>query len=229
MKTYLIEIAGRKERLTLPESWNEMVLGHLIDLEAIEQPTALEVFNVLAGRDVSAVSPEFEDELLQAVAFVYSPPDWDKIAPPTHLVIQGVPYPVPKIEQESLGQGIMVSQILAKAADLRETVIPILATYFQPLVDRTRFDRLRVPAVEKMLRNTAAVEGFATASHFLAASATLRRIIKVASPLLSSPRMRRLSGTTTRSPESSSGSTTSSGDTRPTPMMISSTLSMNLP
>jgi len=209
MKTYNIEISGKAERVQLPERWDEMTLGHLIDLEGERDPTSLEIFNVLCGRNVAEASPEFEDELMEAVAFVYSPPDWDKVAPPTHLVIAGEPYPLPKIETETLGQGIMVSELMARAKDLKETVVPILAIYFQPLIDRGRFDRHRLPVIEKFLRNTAAVEGFATASHFLSASRTLRRIIRSGSPLLKSPRMLRLLATPMTSPGDLSGSTTS--------------------
>lgn len=200
MKTYEIEINGKAERVTMPEKWDELTLGHLVDLEAEQDPTALEIFNVLCGKNVSEASQEFEDELLAAVAFIYTPPDWNKIPPPTHLVIAGTPYPVPKIEDETFGQGIMVAELMARAADLKETVIPILAIYFQPAVDGGKFNRHRLPTIEKYLRNTAAVEGFATASHFLGASRTLRRIIRVGSPLLRSPRMQRLLETPTTSP-----------------------------
>lgn len=208
MKTYRVEVNGKSDKVSLPESWSEMTLGHMVDLEALVDPTPLDVFNTLTGKDVSEAAPEFEAELYDAVRFIYSPPDWDKLARPTHLVIHGVPYPVPAIEKETLGQGIMVSQIAAKAKDLREMVIPVLAIYFQPAIDRGKFDRHRLPVIEKQLRNVAAVEGFAVAYFFIGDSRTLRRIIATASPLLRSPRMARLLGTPTTSPPSLSGSTT---------------------
>ena len=209
MKRYNIEVSGKRSSVDLPTTWTELTLGQMMQIEKMKEPDPVQLFSILSGVDVAEASGDMEDDLFQATAFVFSPPDWDKIERPEYIILDGVPYKVPQIENETIGQAVMVSTLVGTIEDLSDAIIPILAIYFQPLVDKTKFDRMRLPAIEKMIKRTAAVEGFATASFFLRASRTLRRIIKTESPLLKSAKMQLLLETPTKSSGALSGSTIS--------------------
>lgn len=162
------------------DRWSELQLKHLIGLEEVDTEDEVAVFSVLSGLNVEVVenSQAITEEIYKVVAFIYeATPEWKKLQPPTHLVIGGKPYKLPKIDKCVLGQNIMLDNLIERP--LVESIPTVLAIYFQPLIDGGKFNRERLPAVEKMILEANALECYATAGFFLRGGKNLLRIMRV--------------------------------------------------
>lgn len=161
----------------MPDRWSEVTIGQLMQIENGDADDELFLLSVLSGVDYKTVvhSTLLEDDVYQAVQFIYNgAPDWKALSVPSHLIINGKLCKVPRVDKVTLGQHIMVAQLLEKS--LTDVLITIMATYFQPLVDGVKFDRDRVPEVEKMIAKVPAVEGWPVAYFFLRSTPNLKRI-----------------------------------------------------
>jgi len=161
----------------IADRWSEVTLGQLMQIEQGDSDDSLFLLSVLTGLPYKTVvhSTLTEDDVYDAIQFIYNgAPNWPELKVPSHLVIGSRLCKLPRVDKVTLGQHILVAQLLEKP--LNETLITIMATYFQPLVDGVKFDRDRVSEVEKMIAKIPAVDAWPVAFFFLKSTPNLKRI-----------------------------------------------------
>ena len=161
----------------MPSHWGEVTLKMLMQIENGDNQDELFVFSVLVQKTYKEIvhSTLKEDEVTDAVAFVYTEtPKWNLLVVPKVLTINGKRCKLPNVLKVCLGQNIMMSNLLERP--LSETLISILAVYFQPVYDGGQFDRERLSDIEQLIEKVPAVEGWAVANFFLRSLPNLNRI-----------------------------------------------------
>lgn len=160
----------------MPSNWSEVNLKMLMQIENGDSDDVIHLLSVLTGVDYKAAvhSTMLEDEVYKAVRFIYDEtPKWQLLKVPKTLTINGKVCKLPNVSKVTLGQNIMMTNLLERP--ISEVLIPILAVYFQPVYDGGQFDRERLPDIEAMLEKVPAVEGWAVANFFLRSLPNLKR------------------------------------------------------
>lgn len=182
-------------KITYPNSWSEITLGQLIRLEKLGIVDPLTVFSILTGLEydfAAGLDAKLEPVVWDMVSFIFKDqPKWDLVKPPSHLVLSGIPYKIPKIDKATLGQSVMFTGLVAQTKTLFDFVPKVIALYFQPLVHGGKFDREKLDDIERMVMNTSAVDAMGVANFFLKRPKQSAIITRLGSHLLSPTRLRR--------------------------------------
>jgi hypothetical protein len=179
---------GEKLKVTYPDSWDEITLDQFMKIEKLGIADPLTLFSILAGVELdfaSGLDQELEPLVWDSVYFLFGEsPDWKEAKCPKMFIIDGKPYAIPKIEKQTLGQSVMVTQLVNNSETLFEVIPEMLAIYFQPLVTGGKFDREKIDIVRQSILKSTAVDCMGVANFFLRKPKLLRLITQVGSHLL---------------------------------------------
>lgn len=170
---------GKRTRVVCPNSWEEVTLKQLLEIEECNmEPISL--FSILSGVQFTILEEskdtDLEYMLYEAVAFIHKTPVWDKLKPPSKIEAAGKVITVPKdISVLTLGQKIMFDQLLLASKSLIEVIPKVLAIYFQPLFDDSKYDRERLADTEKIIVELPAIQMYSIANFFLNSRETLKK------------------------------------------------------
>ena len=103
----------------VPESWDDITLGQLMELDALneEVPSLTKVVSVLTGKPLDIVEQlplQFTNAILSRMEFIKERPD---IAPSVSCVIGGERYSVNVVEEMRLGEFVAVETVLSADKD----------------------------------------------------------------------------------------------------------------
>lgn len=185
MREVTITTDQGKETILVPTKYEELTLRQLLALQSVGSDP-MKMFCALTGLEISTADNSKVDEevVYTIIAFLQDEPNWKELKHPKHLVIEGKPYKVPSIVKETLGQAIMLSQLINNSDSMVDVIPEALAIYFQPSIDKSKFDRERLPEIKKMILDSYAIESYATAHFFLRSKRNLERITYLGSHLL---------------------------------------------
>lgn len=186
---------GKVEAL-LKSSWSEITLKELLSINTTADDNPIRLLSIISGVDFDSLAESsdenLQNELYDLIAFLYEQPDWKKITRPSHLVIGGKPYKVPNIEKETLGQKVMLDQLVTQGTSLISVIPQALAVYFQPIIDG-KWDHKRLKEVEELIMETPCLHSHAIAGFFLSSPKNLMRITILNKNLLKPIRLQKSS------------------------------------
>jgi hypothetical protein len=175
-------------RLTFPDRYDELTLEQIIKIESLPASDPLTIFSILTGLELKfaeKLDAKLEPVIWESIAFMFDNiPEWGSLKPPRMLVIDGKPCNVPRPEKLSIGQSIMVTELLNKSETLFDVIPEALAIYFDTVVSGGTFDRFRVPALRDKVMQCNGVEAMAVAGFFLTGSKNWRYTMPLLSRLL---------------------------------------------
>jgi len=169
----MIEFKINNNRKVLaPNKWTELNTEQLLAIEKTEKTDVLGLFAVLTGLDLDIVfnarNKQLEESLFAVVAFIYSPPEWDKLKHGTHLQYKNKIYKVPvEFNKMMLGQKILISQLARDLEKMMENVCQVVAICMQPTIDNSeKYSEKRVDEIAKELLKENGLEVYALAKFF---------------------------------------------------------------
>jgi hypothetical protein len=163
----ILEINGKDRTFNLPDSWLNITLKHLINLELWQgndnDPVGLlSCFMDIDPEIIANSKKDLWDELLTILSFVYDPPKWHNLKIPKTVILDNKKIKVPrKLELERFGQKVLALQYMAEMKEDSDNIkiIPdVMAIYFQPLLDNT-FSRFRLDYIKSLILGMPAIEG----------------------------------------------------------------------
>lgn len=164
-----------------PVGWHEVTLDQFnvikdLDKEpdmAMKICKTLEMLTGVAAREwFEMKASEVDSEgILQLIAWMQEPIDWEEIPPPAEVEIDGVKYVVPqKLEMETYGQMLMFdSRVLpevTKTGSLVNVLKPALAIYLQPVITGKKFDADQLSETEATVGRMSIYDALPLANFF---------------------------------------------------------------
>ena len=184
-----------KLKITAPSSWEELTVKQLILIKSVDSDDLIQLFSIVTGIEFDRLNnskdAKLEAHLYQTIEFLLESPEWEKIKAPRRYNLGGKLYEVPDISKATLGQNVMLSNTIANSKDFIGLLPKVIAIYFQPVIDGS-FNRHRIPEVEELVLNSAALDAYGVGSFFLSNPKNSTRITALGSHLFSPTRWRRL-------------------------------------
>jgi hypothetical protein len=144
-----------KHIIQVPESWQEVTTEKFIRIiKEWDGEDWIKLFSILSDQDYDGISQskdsKLEGTLYQAIEFVLSNFDFEKLEVPSFLMFNNRQVQIPKnIGRLSIGQSIQARKSLEGLSDIREGISMITAIYLQPLIDKENYDHLRAIEIEQ--------------------------------------------------------------------------------
>jgi hypothetical protein len=170
-----IKINGQS--LEIPSSWDEVTTMQFIELsDSEERPNHIvRIISALTGIEyetLAATECEIAESVLQAVAFIGTPPDFSKLIAPDKINVGGKLLTVPKdITSETFGQKTLVQQKINECVEAKKelsSIIPFtIAQYFQPAYYDSKYNDKQAEQFESITRHVKILEAFPVANFFL--------------------------------------------------------------
>lgn len=169
----MVNVKHNGEVFSIPTSWAEVTVGQLIDIRDNANDN-IDALAILTGkqRDYWAAQTEIfkVDVLFSMINWILTPPNTAGYLKPDNLLINSKRYRLPSalglhtVDQQYCFEDMLSANTSKNDIDL---VIPSLAIYFQPLIDGSKFDRDRLPEIEKLISKCIISEAFPVAAFFL--------------------------------------------------------------
>jgi len=111
------------------------------------------LFHIIAGQKYpfSIINMRGDSAVGRAISFVYDQPKWFENLPlPNFIIIEGKKHKIPmKLKELTIGQNIILKQLLQKEKDLRVLIAKAVSIYMQPFVDQKPFNEGRAEEIEE--------------------------------------------------------------------------------
>lgn len=164
---------GRFDNDKVPTSGNEMTLEmYQTMIEKWDREDWVQLFSIISGADIDYIAdskdPGLESALYECIEFILSGelqkeldagviPDVIELRP---LWSSDVPLIVERIRIKplgamSIGQKIQARKLLEDVKYIEEKMSMVTAIYLQPLIDKDKFDMLRVIQIEAVIAKMA--------------------------------------------------------------------------
>jgi len=174
MKKITLNIEGKPLPLFVPESWQEVTVQQYVRLESEGWNgwDMVHLLSILSGHPLKELDNIADasvlDILLEHIGFIAdNPPDFDRIKINKEIVLDGKALEVPSdLELETLGQKILMSNLMQHDGSMVTQIANAVAIYLQPIFDGSLFDRKRLPYIVKMINKAPIIEVFPLVSFF---------------------------------------------------------------
>ena len=175
-----IEIDGNNRTFYIPDSWLELKLKHLINLELWKgnENDPIGLLSCFIDLDAEIIANSKRDhwtELITILSFVFDPPKWHNLKVQRKVKLSDKLITIPrKLELERFGQKVLALQYMSNIKEDSQnlSIIPdVMAVYFQPLYDG-KFSRYRLRHIKSLIMEMPAIEAIPIGRFFF------RKLIK---------------------------------------------------
>lgn len=148
----------------VPESWDEVKLKHIINLETNWSGESMDMIGLLTAftdrtyEDIEHSKENLWDPLFRVLSFVFQAPEWKKVKKPKTVTLGGKTITPPSnLSLETFGQKIKALQLITNEKNQVNNIPDILAIYLQPAFDGL-FSSDRIPDIKEMVLEMKAFE-----------------------------------------------------------------------
>ena len=160
-------------KATVPESWAEVKLKHILALETEwtgESKDMIGLLSAFTGHNYQTLENakgNLWKPLFQVLSFVFEAPNWKKLKKPKTVTLSNKQIKPPRnLLLEAFGQKVMALQLITKDEDHIHKIPDILAIYLQPAFDG-KFVSDRVKDIKKYVLEMPAYEAMPFGLFFL--------------------------------------------------------------
>lgn len=169
----MIQFKIGKNVINVPSSYSELTVGQFFKLRD-QAKDGIDMLAILTHQTREYWAEQVDIDkisvLMESLDWVKNIPNFASFLRPDRIEILGTWYDIPKgLGLHTLDQHYCFEDLIMKSNTMNDIdIIPqALAIYFQPLIDKSKFDRDRLPAIEELITTCRIEEAFPVASFFL--------------------------------------------------------------
>lgn len=182
MKNLTIELQSGKQKVKVPQSWDEIDLQTFIRIETefkYDFSKLITLFSIMTGIDMAPLEQSEQKnldlQLFTLFQFISKPPEWESLDKPKKLVIEGKSIECKyDFKATTLGQKLTLDQLIRDKPNAIEAMPEAIGVFLQPTIDR-KFSTKKMKALLPGILKLNCKDAFSYAQFFFLHSKHLKR------------------------------------------------------
>ena len=181
----MVTVKINGQEIDIATEWHEVTLAQYREMERVaDELNSVRILSILSGIDYDVLinfdCSQFDEKVLQYLAFMSDVPSWTELPKPEYLTIEGVQYKVPeRIESTTWFQRTMMKTLATEGVtnSLRMTqlIAPAITYMMQPVLEEGKVSDKHYPSIQQKIDKLPITDVYPVASFFLSTYLTYSR------------------------------------------------------